>query len=139
MNATLCSETQSDLEIRDLAVMTEDHYATMPLGIVLPKQLPVDEEVLYTSFEEALSDRLIALNDHWNYRSDCQLTGIQQEPSYATNPSLVAQSHTDTEPLAVQSHQITRIWPRWMIFGCLELMRLMIGFDLMGLLILHIR
>ena len=74
MNAALCSETKLDLGIRDLVVMTEDRYATTPLGIVLPRQLPIDEEVIYSSFEEALSDRLIALNDHWNYRSDCQLT-----------------------------------------------------------------
>jgi hypothetical protein len=139
LNAALCSKTKLDLKIRDLVVMREDRYATTPLGIVLPRQLPIDEEVIYSSFEEALSDRLIALNDHWNYRSDCQLTSIQQEPSYATNPLLVAQSRTDTEPLTFQFHQIARIWPRWMIFGCLALMLLMIGFDLMGLLILHIR
>lgn len=139
MNATLCSETKSDLKIGDLVVMTEDRYATMPLGIVSPRQLPVDEEAIYISFEEALSDRLTALNDHWHYRSDYQITSIQQAPLYATNPLLVEQSRTNTEPLTFQSHQLARLWPQWMIFSCLALMLLMVGFDLMGLLILRIR
>jgi hypothetical protein len=189
LNATLCRDPKTDLKICDLPVMTEDSYATMPLGIVLPRQLPVDEDVLYTSFEAALSDRLTALNDHWNSQGDGQLTSIQQTPvytmellqtpaytmellqtpayatdlfqapSYATdlletppyatdlsqtsvyakNQLLVKPSCANTEPLTIQSDKIVHLWSRPIIFVCLALMLLMVGFDLMGLLVLLIR
>lgn len=159
LNATLCRDPKTDLKICDLPVMAEDSYATMPLGIVLPRQLPIDENVLYTSFEAALSDRLTALNDHWNRQSDGQLTSIQQTPPhamdllqapsyamdlsqtsvYSTDLLLVEQPHANTEPLTIQSNEIVHLWARRIIFVCLALMLLMVGFDLMGLLVLLIR
>jgi hypothetical protein len=149
LNASLCCATKSYLgignlsilandrignlsilandRIGNLSILADDRYDTIPLEIVSPQQPPVDEEIIYSSFEDALSGRLTALNDHWNSQSNGQLTSIEPAPSYATNLSLVTQPYL-----------FTSIWLRRIIHACLALMLLMAGFDVMGMLVLHI-
>lgn len=131
MNAIFCSATETDVILQDISAETEDRYATVPLSIVVPKQPAVDEDTLHASFDAALSHRLTALHNHWN-------GGSSQHTQLDTTESRVAiQPSVSTEPLTSCTAQSAYVWPQRIIYSCLVLILLMVGFDLMGLLVLH--
>jgi hypothetical protein len=131
MNAIFCSGTQTDIAIHNTAISLEDRYATAPLRSVLPRQQSVDEDSLHASFDAALSDRVLALNNHWNSRSSLHT------PAYTTNALWHSRPSVSTEPLTSCASHSTHVWPQRIMYSCLALMLLLIGFDLMGLLVLH--
>src|SRR5712692_6773987 len=61
---TQCLIAESELRTCgvSMASMVEDRFATMPEITTVPAYQPLNEEELYTSFEMAISDRLIAVN-----------------------------------------------------------------------------
>ena len=118
MNAVLCRTTDVELNTYELPVQ-DDAYSTLPLAAIVPAPQPLDEEMLHTSFEEAISDRVLALHG--------RLSRLNTRP----HPYLSNKEHGGRWSL------LRRSWRRGMVCGCLALMFTLIGFDLMGLLILH--
>ncbi|GCE19206.1 hypothetical protein [Dictyobacter kobayashii] len=139
MNATLCPITDLDLEVCDLSVAIEDEYDTTPMTVVtLPQQQPVDEELLYAGFEEALSNRLC----QWKRLSDGSLNSIPRSPVAPVSEAVSVMSVVPvTEPLL--NDQVIALlrhnWQRSIIFVCLALMLILMGFDIMGMLVLSMR
>ena len=143
MSSTLCVTTEVALD--NYALQTdnrsvEDSYATAPIVAIQPFYQRIDEEELYTSFEEAISDRLVALRG--------RLDRISTQPlPYNTDPvvscSTASKLPEVVMPLPALPHSAARPsfneWQRVVIFVSLALMCMMIGFDLMGFLVLHTR
>jgi hypothetical protein len=112
----------------------------------LPYQQP-DEEELHTSFEEAISDRLFALHSRLSRLSN-PIRAIQDAERNTdtvisttsirntTAPQAFVQIVTTPDRLENVSHP-TGTWKRTTIFACSATMFLLLGFDLMGFLVLH--
>src|SRR5437868_2552868 len=83
-------EMITDVELDDYALQTdnvsvEDSYATTPMAAIHPLYQCPDEEELYTSFEAAISDRLVAVQERLSRISDLALNTpeLQSEaPAY---------------------------------------------------------
>lgn len=136
MNSVLCVSTNAELDDcrtqTDMTTMVnapaiEESYATTPMTAV--RLVSDDEEELHTSFEEAISGRLVAM---------------QGRLSRISGP-LLHNQHTqrDTDPVIVPVNQEStcsfgKAWQRRVLFGSLGFMCVTIGFDLMGLLVLHL-
>jgi hypothetical protein len=109
----------------------EDMYATTPMAIVRSTYHQPNEEELHTSFEEAISDRVLAVN-----RQLSRLSGTH-------SGNLYLQSQTSApvkrDGLAVRTTLPGHAWQRDMLFVALAFMLVLAGFDLMGLLILYMR
>src|SRR5260370_17637034 len=87
MNSTLYNPTDTALDIHCLfadTAMPEDMYTTTPIAVVRSTCWQPSEEELHTSFEQAISDRVLAVNRQLK-RLSCPLTG-----------NLPVQSQTDT-------------------------------------------
>ena len=131
----------------------EDGFATMPempAISTIPTYQSLNEEELHTSFEQAISDRVLIVNKQLSRKSDT----FAHTYTYAQyiQPQLASESlHHSTlmvhrVPIPVQEQpQVTlfslllgNIWQRSLIFVCMALMFMLIGFDLMGLLVLHV-
>jgi hypothetical protein len=126
------AETELDILCNTSATATpEDMYATTPLVIVRTTYAQPNEEELHTSFEEAISDRVLAVNRQLRHLSipltDCLSV---QSPTCA---------------LVKQQSLLTRLTrPGYasrqaILYVAIALMLVMVGFDLMGLLVLHTR
>jgi hypothetical protein len=106
---------------------------------VKPAFQQTGEEELHTSFEQAISDRVLAVN-----RQLSRLSGPISDTGYG-----YVQPHTDelvqqdipamTSPLpaAVNSSGHVNIWKQIVLMVCLCLMLVLLGFDLMGALIVY--
>ena len=134
MNSIVCNPAEMELDSICNTTETaapEDMYATTPLVVVRPTYTRPDEEELHTSFEEAISDRVLAVNRQLRHLSfpltDCL---VVQSPMYTPvkAQSLLARL---TRP-AYTSRQA-------LLCVAIALMLVMVGFDLMGLLVLHTR
>ena len=134
MNGTLC-KTESLVD--DLFAHTtttpapRDCFATAPMQAIWREPDRQREEEAHTSFEAAISNRVLALKErHINaYRE----TGAHESASPAMLRLLnrtfilwrnVCSRHT---------------WRRGALFFAAALLFMLIGFDLMGLLVLHAR
>ncbi|GCE26844.1 hypothetical protein KDA_23280 [Dictyobacter alpinus] len=142
MNATVCRITDLELDVCNHAATIDDDYGTAPMITVLPKQQPIDEEeLLHSCFEEALNDRITGSHNNWHHLSDGSLNSIQRVPvNYATD-EIVAVT-PGTKPLTMtDSSDTVLISGRHhnLIFVCLALTLILIGFDIMGLLVLSMR
>jgi hypothetical protein len=113
----------------EIPVIPEDRYATVPLKIVPPKRSTIDDDVLHASFDAALSERLTALNKRWN--------SLSSTPAYTTESLFNAQPAIEAKSRIACAAQSVYAWSRQIIYGCLALIFLLIGFDLMGLLVLN--
>ena len=119
----------------------------MPAMKKLEYQQP-DEEELHTSFEEAISDRLLALHSRLSRLSDPTLAiqGVERSTDAVlstttsirntTTPQKVVQRVAASNHVGDVSHP-TFAWKRITIFACSATMFILLGFDLMGLLVLH--
>ncbi len=155
MNCTLCRPTDTELNenfVQGTMTVAENAYATVPMVAVKTVYQQPDEEELHTSFEEAISDRLIALHSRLD-RISKPLSNTQ-DLHYDTDPVLSASLKNTTATLALGhvrathstdqlkpsptfSHPMVNSWQRIMIFACLALMFMLLGFDVMGSLVLH--
>jgi hypothetical protein len=111
------------------------------LPVVSSQQQLPDEEELHTSFEQAISDRLIGVNRQLSLisgpltdpeRAHLLVTRQLNQSSLMPNIEAAAPSvaHASTKGLG-------SAWQRSLIMVSLALMFLLVGFDLMGLLVLH--
>ncbi len=152
MNSTLC---RSNDTIFDEVLLTEEYagvdnsYATeaMPAIKKVVYHQP-DEEELHTSFEEAISDRIVALHTRLNRLSNPVLNAQYAERN--TDALLSTGAATRNTTGARKAVQITHIkerveyvsrpmaaWRNVTLFVCSAIMFLLFGFDLMGLIVLH--
>lgn len=128
---------------------TEELYATLPMNVVhVPSSAHSDEEEVYTSFEQAMNARLIAL---YGYRtrsrasirpvqSTLRQTGPIVHDCFST--SLIPfsySSYTQEVHKASGIQEAIKRTRRNMLLICFAIMCVLAGFDLMGLLILHLR
>jgi ferric-dicitrate binding protein FerR (iron transport regulator) len=114
-------------------------YATIPMiaveaqsarayALSRPVSPDTGEEELHTSFEQAISDRLLALN------SRLQRITRSTDPAFALPaPRLQAQAEAATHSQARRLH-----WQHPLLLASLALMFLLLGFDVMGLLVLYL-
>lgn len=135
-----CFDTDAHVDENSLV---EDRFATMPVLTVSPLTQPLSEEELHTSFEQAISDRLMIVNQRLNLVSGPLTYTHPQRFQVHTGPL----GHTKATHSAVyppvpeqRPHAVLAKggWQRTLIYGCLALMFTLIGFDLMGMLMLHV-
>src|SRR5450432_3845805 len=150
MNSTIYVSADATLDeelFGQINVETRNVYATEPMPAIkkLPYQQP-DEEELHTSFEEAISDRLLALHCRLSRLSNPTLAVQNAERN--TDAVLSTTASTRNTTAARELAQITgasdrlenitrHAWKRATIFACSATMFLLLGFDLMGFLVLH--
>ena len=133
MNSTLYNPADTELDIRCATSDTpvpEDMYATAPMPVVQSTCWRPDEEELHTSFEAAISDRVLAVNRQLR-RLSSKHTGIQPQMNVLA---------TSSDPCDCP-RPLLRLnsWLRAILYAGIALMLVMVGFDLMGLLMLHMR
>lgn len=144
-----------------------DAYATAPIEAIRPIviteiQPAVNEESLHSSFEDAISERLTAQHRQWGRLSSGELNVpvfTYSARTCITDPFFNVQDATkrtyintpNTEPLHLDTlntgrapastqsthHIQASTAQRYTIWICTALILLMSGFDLMGLLIMH--
>jgi hypothetical protein len=125
-----------DLFMRgDSTLLMNNIYATIPMIAVeaqfafsRPVCPDTGEEELHTSFEQAISDRLLALN------SRLQRITRSTDPAFAP-PSLWLQTQADP---ARHARARRLHWQHPLLLASLALMFLLLGFDVMGLLVLYL-
>jgi hypothetical protein len=130
----------------DTAVV-EDRFVTMPVLPAAPAYQPANEEELHTSFEQAISDRLLAVNKQLSLKSGplahTERLELNTEPlSQRRHHNSMTNVTPATAPLQQRSGKLLpellgNVWQRSIIFASLTLMLMLLGFDLMGLLVLH--
>lgn len=134
MNSVLSRTTDIELEHYDafstLATVDNTHneYATAPMIALRPAFQRDDEEELHTSFEAAINDRVTAVHTRLSRLSNPALS------SYRVACSTEPLTHTD----APARFTLTKAVRQRILIGCFGLMCTMAGFDLMGLLVLHL-
>jgi hypothetical protein len=128
---------------------TEELYATMPMNAVhVSSSACSDEEEVYTSFEQAISARLIALHGY-HTRSNASTRTMSYTPQQ-TGPIVrdcfsTSQIPYSYSPNAPEVHNVPGVQEtikhtkRNVLLICFAIMCVLAGFDLMGLLILHLR
>lgn len=132
-------ETQVDLDCMPAHVLLEDDFfATVPVSVVRPapgkRHAVEDEEELYTSFEEAISERVAAVSRQLS-RLPCSTAGARLS-------SLDVCTTRDNEYDVLWSPIPARVSHFWearrhaLTLLCLGLNLLLLGFDCMGLLVL---
>ena len=130
MNATLYRPSERTQNVFDTAtpfgtLTQHDVFATAPMKAVIYHQ--ENEEELHTSFEGAISDRVLAMNRQLQRLSGSLVEVRCTEPHIDV---LVKQGGFTWRPALS-----LRVWR----LAGLALMLVLIGFDLMGLLVLHMR
>ncbi len=130
MHYTQCaSEQYANCVYADLPAV-EDRFVTEPIIAVEPAYRQLNEEELHTLFEQAISDRVVAVS--------ARLKRI----SGALNDCLPVSSETTSQRMHQAPVEVVPsnwLWQRSVIVASLALMFLLTGFDLMGVLVLHMR
>lgn len=132
-------ETQVDLDCMPAhALLEDDFFATVPVSVVRPasveRHAAEDEEALYTSFEEAISERVAAVSR--------QLNRLPRSTTGAELPALEVCSARGIEcavPWPFIPARVSHFWRarrHALTLLCLGLNLLLLGFDCMGLLVL---
>ncbi len=107
----------------------KESYATAPMAVVRPAS--IDEEELHTLFESAISSRLLAMRE--------QMDRISGPLSYAQSRWY----ETDVLPVVTKQPKKRFVFrsplQRTLLYTSLGLLLTMVGFDLMGLLVLWTR
>jgi len=118
--------------------MIEDWFATKPAIPVVSSQQKIDEEELHTSFEHAISDRLITVN-----RKLSLISGPLTDPGRVHLQATRRLNHSYSMPVVEVTARSTPhasmkgSWQRSLLLLSLAMMFLLVGFDIMGLLVLH--
>jgi hypothetical protein len=134
MNGILIKPAGVELDSSSATIDTatlEDMYQTTPMGVVQPISQHPDEEELHTSFEEAISDRVLVVN-----RQLSRLSGTHISNLYVRSQT---SAPVKQDGLAVRPTLPGRARQRGMLFVALAFMLVLVGFDLMGLLVLYLR
>lgn len=131
MSIAPCTSTDAalnDYRVQTHTFMVEESYETAPIALTKIAYQPLNEEELHLSFEEAIDSRVVALQARLS-RLRCT-DSLQGSGSPSTNISL-----SQGTSRAWLSHG----WKRGILFCGLALIFTLIGFNLMGLLILSTR
>ena len=134
MHCTVCSpdELVDDTYAvsTDMTSIGDSLYATTPMPAFRPVFQQPDEEELYTSFEEAISDRVLAVN-----RQLSRLSGAHSSvPQGVSHVEWGGSSRESGGALAL----VGNVWQRGvLLIITAALMLVLLGFDLMGLLVLY--
>lgn len=131
--------------------VVKDRFATMPV-LAANAYLLANEEELHTSFEQAISDRLLAVNRQLSLKSGplahTQRLPLNTEPLGQRRQVSHRSSMTNVTPATtpLQQHReklfralLGNAWRRSIIFASITLLLMLLGFDLMGLLVLLMR
>ena len=131
-------------------VMVEDRFATMPAlkavsAPITATYRPFNEEELHTSFEQAISERVLAVKRMLNLQSNTHVTSTPMlhhmtPPGSATmkrGAKVVVKFVQPRRKALALSH--ANAWLRGLTYGSFALMLMLIGFDLMGMLVLFAR
>ncbi len=139
MNSTAAFNTEAEIGLifaSENSTSLDAPYATAPMAAVVPAYQPPSEEELHSSFEEAISGRLLAVHNRLERLNSRPViayttTGSLQHP--AIHQELRSFFQQPEQPLAHQSS-----WKKIIIYIAFASIFLLIGFDLMGLLVLHL-
>jgi hypothetical protein len=133
-----CIVTDATLDVLDRYITPDlkEDFATRPIQAIQAGYTPLDEETLHMSFEEAISGRIVALG----FNRDLSRV------SMAITEKANVMQHTTSHPIpaVIASRGKGRIslletsWQRHITYFCLALIFMLMGFDFMGLLILHV-
>ncbi len=135
-------EQNADRASADVSVV-DDRFGTEPMTTVKPAEPQVSEEELHRFFEQAISDRMQAVSACLN-----RINGPLTSGPHTTDDKRYAGSREVTpsaEPLRQQggagiwSSLLSHPWQRGITLVSLALLLMMSGFDLMGVLVLHLR
>ena len=109
----------------------QDLFATTPMQAVWREPDRQREEEAYTSFEAAISNRVLALKER-------HISARMQTAAYGGAPSaldrLVNTAFTTWHNACARG-----LWKRGLLLLGVALMLILVGFDLMGLLVLYAR
>ena len=118
--------------------MVVDRFATEPVTAVQVADEYVSEEELYMLFEQAMSDRLFAFGARLSRSSESLTTPSEMADQKARATS--GESFPSPMPLKLGAGtwrtMMSNGWQRALTQVSLALMLVMLGFDLMGLLVL---
>ena len=123
------AETELDLRCLSLSSLLDDEYfATQPLLVAYPQSTSrtEDEDELYTSFEQAISERVTRIS---RQLSELPLATHSRPLTIETQPLATSGDSLPHQPLW-SAHQ------RVLALSCLGLSLALAGFDLMGLLVM---
>lgn len=138
MNNVLCRDTdvalnecdvESDMISMDTS-MNEESYMTTPM-VAMVRPVSTTEEDLHNMFEAAISTRLLAMRTQIDRISGPLSPSRKRFYETKTLPTFKTQ--------LANIYAFSSLLQRIVLFGCLGLMLAMIGFDVMGLLILAAR
>ncbi|HEU5229011.1 MAG TPA: hypothetical protein VFU49_14430 [Ktedonobacteraceae bacterium] len=124
------------LELNQYGVQTDipvvgNSYMTEPMPVVTLPAPPINEEEVYSSFEEALSERQQAQQWKLHLLSNSSLQAV------CNTDALAQHNVTSTQTNVTNAFFFKGSWRRGLIFVSMALILILTGFDLMGLLILH--
>lgn len=109
----------------------EDFFATAPMLVIWREPDWQREEEAYTSFEAAISNRVLALKER---RISASMETVARKNSSPAMNRLVNRAFT-----LWQNVRSRKIWKRSILLFGMALMFMLIGFDVMGLLVLMAR
>ena len=131
MNSIVYNPAETEPDIRCMTTETaasEDMYSTTPLIVMRSMYRRPNEDELHSSFEEAISDRVFALNKQLRHLSVPLIENVSLQSSM--RPQVKIQSKPiHFTLLGPDSRQV-------MLLLIIAFMLIMVGFDLMGLIIL---
>lgn len=114
----------------DIASSGDALYATTPMPAFRPVFQQPNEEELHTSFEEAISERVLAVNRRLSNLSRGHSRVRQRVPHVEYGRS----SRESGGALA----RVGNAWQSGVLLMSIALMLVLLGFDLMGLLVLYV-
>jgi hypothetical protein len=122
--------------------VVDDRFVTEPMTTVKPAEQQVSEEELHRFFEQAISNRMQAVSACM-HRINGPLTSqlhTTDERRYAGSVvAPLAESLRQQGGAGIWSSLLSDSWQRGIILASLALLLTMSGFDLMGVLVLHLR
>jgi hypothetical protein len=115
--------------------VVDDRFVTEPMTTVKPAEQQVSEEELHRFFEQAISNRMHRINGPLT--SQLHTTDERRYAGSVVAP--LAESLRQQGGAGIWSSLLSDSWQRGIILASLALLLTMSGFDLMGVLVLHLR
>jgi hypothetical protein len=139
MNGTLCrTESLVDgmFHRTTETPAPQDLFATAPMKAMRLEFDWLREEEAYTSFEAAISDRVLALKGRRIGMNEGAGAGARGnvKPAKGTMGALASRAVATWHKVC-----FARVWQRGLLFVGIALMLMLAGFDLMGWLVLYAR
>ena len=131
MNGIVYNPAETEPDIRCMTTETaasEDMYSTTPLIAMRSMYRQPNEDELHSSFEEAISERVFALNKQLRHLSVPLIGDVSVKSSMC--PQVKRQSKQPHFTLLRPGFQ------QVILLIAIAFMLIMVGFDLMGLLVL---